>query len=74
MTTYPSEKISRRASKKGRCPSCGSMVTRSKTFSDRADLFSLNDDGTVRSDEQVMAGLVEQADAWVPDFKHPGCP
>lgn len=52
------------ATKYGACPGCGKRLRRSKTFIHTVNPFNRNDDGTVRTIEQVREHLREVVVAW----------
>lgn len=67
------QEVSARRTKHGICPGCGGAVTRSKTFTNTINPFNRNDDGSVKTAEQVRADVEHLGDVWVPDFRHARC-
>lgn len=59
--------------KNGTCPVCGKAVSRAKTFWMTENPWNRNEDGTVRSREQIIEALKAEGDAWVADFTHAKC-
>jgi hypothetical protein len=76
MTTYTYEGPSRKATRKGTCPTCNKPVTRSTSFSATVNPFNRNADGSVKSRAEVAAGVEAMARAWQPEpevFEHEKC-
>lgn len=73
MATNHFRPVKTRRVRTGSCPTCGRKVQRSKTFENTVNPFNRNDDGTVRTPEQVRAHVNDLADAWEPDFHHETC-
>jgi len=59
--------------KSGKCPVCGKRVVRRKTFEHTVNPFNKNKDGSVRTFEEVLNRVNEEADNWQPDFCHDKC-
>ena len=59
--------------KTGNCPVCGRRVTKSQTFEQTVNPFNRNEDGSVKTREQVRADVHAEAEAWQPDFRHEKC-
>lgn len=70
MTAYRFEPVTSYREKVGLCPSCGKRVVRRMKFEHTVNPFNRNDDGNVRTREEVWARVNAEADAWVPDFRH----
>lgn len=70
---YSFTEVAISAQKKGVCPVCGRVVIRRERFWQTENPFNRNDDGTVRTREEIYAAVKADADAWVPDFTHVKC-
>lgn len=57
----------------GKCPVCGRSATRSRKFEHTVNPYNRNDDGSVRTADEVYARVKAEADEWVPDFTHAKC-
>jgi uncharacterized C2H2 Zn-finger protein len=76
MPTYRFEEVKARATRKGKCPSCNKMVTRSRTFMKTVNPFHRNANGTVKTWAEVNAAVTAEAEAWQPPvewFEHDAC-
>ena len=73
MTEVKFEKVQARRSLLGKCDECGRYVQRRRTFEMTVNPFNRNEDGSVRTREEVKAAVVAEADAWQPDFTHEAC-
>lgn len=58
---------------KGKCGICGKTTTRSKSFEHTINPWNRNEDGSVRTYEEVRERVNAEADAWQPDFDHWTC-
>jgi hypothetical protein len=68
--TYRFPPVRAQRTVRGKCPACGKAVTRSRTFKQTVNPFNRNEDGSVRTYEQVNAEVNAEARAWEPDFRH----
>lgn len=59
--------------KDGRCPKCGGETTRQKRFEQTLNPFNKNAAGVVKTQEEIVIELLEEIDAWTPDFTHAKC-
>lgn len=73
MPTYQFQPVRTSRRKSGSCPVCGKRVTRSRAFEHTVNPFNRNDDGTVRTYDEVRAAVNAEADMWEPDFTHQNC-
>lgn len=74
MTVYRFEQVTRRGTKKGKCPVCQKMVTRSKTFMNTINPFNKDPDTQLpRTRDQIWEKLGRDIEVWVPDFTHDKC-
>lgn len=65
-----------RATRHGKCPTCGKRVTRSRTFEQTVNPFNKNEDGSVKTWAEVSADVRREAAAWDPQpsvFEHNKC-
>lgn len=72
MPTYTYQRVTRPVAKTVPCRGCGKKLKRSATLEQTVNPFNKNGDGTVKTYEQIVAELREEAAAW-----HPGndiCP
>ena len=65
-TTHTFEKVVYRASKKGICPVCGKVATRSsgELFMQTINPFNKNAEGHPKSYREIMSELQEKAKTW----------
>lgn len=66
MTTYTYERITAQARRTITCPGCGKRRTITCTFRQTVNPFNKNDDGTVKTHQEVWQSVRAQADAWEP--------
>lgn len=71
--SYSFSEVTISAQKKGVCPVCGRGVIRRERFWQTESPFNRNDDGTVRTRDEIYAAVTAEADNWVPDFTHVKC-
>jgi hypothetical protein len=74
ITTF--EEIPARARRRGKCPTCGKPVVRSRTFTMTVNPFNKNPDGSVRTRREVWIAVSAEAQAWDPTpdvFEHQRC-
>lgn len=74
MSTYTGP--TRKATRKGTCPTCDKPATRSATFSATVSPFNRNADGTVKTWPEVASDVKAKAEAWRPapeEFEHEKC-
>lgn len=57
----------------GKCPVCGKLTTRRRTFEHTINPFNKNADGTVKDWAQVRRDVNAEANAWRPNFAHQKC-
>jgi len=67
------QEIATTATKSGVCPICGKRVVRRQRFWQTDNPWNRNDDGTVKTRDEIYADVKAEADAWVPDFTHAKC-
>lgn len=58
------------ARKSGNCPTCGKPVTRSRVFMQTLNPYNRNEEGRVKSRDEIRAELRVEAEEWEPDFRH----
>lgn len=66
MPTYTFERVTRPVSKTVPCRGCGKKLKRSTTLGQTINPFNRNEDGTVKTYDQIVAELREQAATWHP--------
>ena len=67
------EQVSRQSRKVGKCSICQKRTERSKTFTHTINPFNKNKEGSVKTYGQVRADVIEEMNAWKPDFDHDKC-
>lgn len=70
-TYYEPVEVFRKVS--GNCPVCGKRTQRQQRFTHTVNPFNRNEDGTVRTRDEVLAAVNVEAEAWQPDFRHEAC-
>lgn len=76
MPTYHFTGPSHREERRGKCPTCGKTVKRSRTFEKTVNPFNRDEDGVPKTWERVHADVLAEAAAWTPDielFEHQKC-
>lgn len=73
MTIYRYPEIATYREPTGKCPGCGKRTRRKRRFWQTLSPFNRDENGTVRTREQIEAAVKAEADAWEPDFTHVGC-
>ena len=71
--TYTYDKIKHTERRNGTCPVCGKRVQRSTTFMETVNPYNRNEDGTVKSAQEVRESVRAKGKAWEPDFTHENC-
>ena len=71
--TYTYDKIKHVERRYGNCPVCGKRVQRSTTFMETVNPYNRNEDGTVKSAQEVRESVRAKGQAWKPDFTHDKC-
>ena len=57
----------------GSCPVCHGRTRRRQRFSQTINPWNRNDDGSVRTPEEIRQAVQAKAAAWRPDFRHHAC-
>jgi len=70
-TTFPTVNTTRQRT--GKCTYCGKRTVRRQSFTHTINPFNRNEDGSIRTPEEVRACVNGEADAWIPDFDHYAC-
>lgn len=76
MTTYRFQQVKTKATRRGKCPSCGKSVARTRVFMNTVNPFNRNADGVPKSYGEVFADVRDEAAAWAPSasyFEHDAC-
>ena len=74
MSTYTYMKFTAKGTRKGVCDVCGKRTTRSLTFSQTVSPFNKNEDGTVKTEAQVIHSVWLEAEEWAKgQVRHAGC-
>ena len=71
--TYKFREVRHPSRKRGKCPACGKVVTRSIMFTQTLNPFNKNADGEVKTVNQIWVELQAASKEWVPDFTHDKC-
>jgi hypothetical protein len=71
--TYRFQPVWTQRSHTGNCPVCGRKTIKKKSFEQTVNPFNKNEDGSVKTRDEVYESLKIEADAWVPDFRHQKC-
>ena len=58
------DEVSIRGEKKARCPKCGKLVTRAKTFSQTLNPFNKLPNGMVKTRDGIIHELQAERSAW----------
>lgn len=58
------------ARKSGKCPACGKTTIRSRVFEQTLNPYNRNEQGLVKSRDEIRAELRVEAEEWEPDFRH----
>lgn len=53
-----------RAHKKGKCGLCGKPIVKTKTFENTVNPWNQNDDGSIRTEDEIIVHLRKHALAW----------
>lgn len=78
MTSYTVryEEVKARATRKGRCPTCGKRSVRTCTFTNTVNPFNTNPDGLPKTYAEVVRHVEQMAADWAPtpaEFEHNAC-
>lgn len=73
MASLTFQEVTRLAERSGTCVVCGRTTRRSQRFSQTVNPWNRNPDGSVRTVAEVRAAVQQEADEWVPDFRHEAC-
>lgn len=62
IITY--EKVEFHAGKDGKCDVCGKHVVRRRTFWHTVNPWNTNEDGTMKTRDQILDDVIKEAVAW----------